>query len=118
MADRCACSDIAWTFFVARLHLSWALRKALSGAFPLTSLLGLDRLGGTCNVTACLMLLLHSPPPTSTTSVPPRAGWSWATGAPPTNELESVTTALRAHPDVLALRWQVYSQAKHWDLAL
>ena len=32
------------------------------------------------------------------------------------DELESITAALRAHPDVLAMRWQVYSEAKHWEL--
>ena len=34
------------------------------------------------------------------------------------DELENVTPALRAHTDVLAMRWQVYSEPKHWELAL
>src|SRR6185369_10423391 len=33
-------------------------------------------------------------------------------------ELESITPSLRAHPDVLAMRWNVYSEAKQWELAL
>ena len=34
------------------------------------------------------------------------------------DELESITPALRAHPDVLAMRWNVYSEGKQWELAL
>lgn len=33
-------------------------------------------------------------------------------------ELENVTASLRAHPDVLRLRWQVYKLAGKWDGAL
>jgi len=34
------------------------------------------------------------------------------------DELENITPALRAHPDVLKVRSGVYSAAKHWELAL
>ena len=34
------------------------------------------------------------------------------------DELESVTPELRAHPEVLRMRWHVYTDAKHWELAL
>src|SRR5947209_7287044 len=34
------------------------------------------------------------------------------------DELENVTPELRARPEVLALRWRVYSEAGHWELAL
>jgi hypothetical protein len=34
------------------------------------------------------------------------------------DELESVTPALRSHPDVLRMRFQVYSTEPHWELAL
>ena len=34
------------------------------------------------------------------------------------DELENVTAELRSHPDVLAMRFQVYSTAPHWELAL
>ncbi len=34
------------------------------------------------------------------------------------DELESIAPQLRAHPDVLKLRFGVYSAAKHWELAL
>ncbi len=30
-------------------------------------------------------------------------------------ELERITPKLRAHPQVLALRWQVYAKAQKWD---
>jgi len=30
-------------------------------------------------------------------------------------ELEKITRRLRAHPDVLDLRWQIYAAAKNWD---
>src|SRR5687768_7624820 len=33
-------------------------------------------------------------------------------------ELEKITASLRAHPEVLLIRWQVYAQAKKWDEAL
>jgi Tfp pilus assembly protein PilF len=32
-------------------------------------------------------------------------------------ELEKVTPQLRAHPDVLSVRWHVYTKAKKWDRA-
>jgi tetratricopeptide (TPR) repeat protein len=32
-------------------------------------------------------------------------------------ELEKIIPALRAHPDVLALRWQIYSKAGKWEYA-
>lgn len=34
------------------------------------------------------------------------------------DELENITPSLRAHPDVLAMRWNIYSDARHWELAL
>src|SRR6185295_8052547 len=34
------------------------------------------------------------------------------------DELENITAPLRAHPDVLKVRFHVYAAAKHWDLAL
>jgi tetratricopeptide (TPR) repeat protein len=30
-------------------------------------------------------------------------------------ELEKITAALRTHPDVLELRWQIYAKAKKWE---
>jgi hypothetical protein len=33
-------------------------------------------------------------------------------------ELDKVSAALRAHPDVLRVRWEVYAAAKKWDAAL
>ena len=30
-------------------------------------------------------------------------------------ELEEITPQLRAHPDVLELRWQIYAKEKKWD---
>src|SRR5947209_7357308 len=30
-------------------------------------------------------------------------------------ELENIPPALRSHPDVLQLRWQIYAKAKKWD---
>jgi tetratricopeptide (TPR) repeat protein len=33
-------------------------------------------------------------------------------------ELEKITAQLRAHPDVLKVRWQIYAMAKKWDAAL
>jgi hypothetical protein len=30
-------------------------------------------------------------------------------------ELENITPALRAHPDVLAVRWQIYARAEKWE---
>ena len=33
-------------------------------------------------------------------------------------ELEEIQPAMRAHPDVLKLRYSVYSAAKKWDMAL
>jgi predicted Zn-dependent protease len=30
-------------------------------------------------------------------------------------ELERITPSLRAHPDVLEVRWQIYAQAKKWE---
>ena len=33
-------------------------------------------------------------------------------------ELERITAKLRAHPDVLELRWQIYAKAKKWDACL
>jgi hypothetical protein len=50
--------------------------------------------------------------------VPLRGGSTWATGGLANYELESVTPELRAHPDVLRMRWHVYTDAKHWELAL
>ena len=32
-------------------------------------------------------------------------------------ELEKITPTLRAHPDVLEVRWQIYAKAGKWDLA-
>jgi hypothetical protein len=31
------------------------------------------------------------------------------------DELEEITPQLRAHPDVLELRWQIYAAAKKWE---
>jgi Flp pilus assembly protein TadD len=33
------------------------------------------------------------------------------------DELENITPQLRAHPDVLKLRWRIYAKAKHWQAA-
>jgi tetratricopeptide (TPR) repeat protein len=30
-------------------------------------------------------------------------------------ELEKITASLRAHPDVLVVRWQVYAKAEQWE---
>jgi predicted Zn-dependent protease len=30
-------------------------------------------------------------------------------------ELEKITPTMRAHPDVLAVRYEIYAKAKHWD---
>jgi len=32
-----------------------------------------------------------------------------------TEELEKITPALRAHPDVLELHWQIYAKEKKWE---
>lgn len=32
-------------------------------------------------------------------------------------ELERITPEMRAHPDVLCLRWQVHAEAKKWEMA-
>jgi len=32
-------------------------------------------------------------------------------------ELENITAQLRAHPDVLRVRWEVYAKAKKWEVA-
>jgi tetratricopeptide (TPR) repeat protein len=32
-------------------------------------------------------------------------------------ELECITPQMRAHPDVLRMRWNVYAQAKKWEMA-
>ena len=34
------------------------------------------------------------------------------------DDLELVTAALREHPDVLEVRWQIYARMANWDLAL
>ena len=34
------------------------------------------------------------------------------------DELENIAPQLRAHPDVLKMRFDVYSAAEHWELAL
>jgi tetratricopeptide (TPR) repeat protein len=34
------------------------------------------------------------------------------------DELENIAAPMRGHPDVLKLRFAVYSAAKHWDIAL
>ena len=34
-----------------------------------------------------------------------------------TDELEEITPTLRAHPDVLKIRYEIYSKAKKWELA-
>jgi len=31
------------------------------------------------------------------------------------DELENVSARLRAHPDVLDVRWQIYARAKKWE---
>src|ERR1039458_8915528 len=33
-------------------------------------------------------------------------------------ELECITPQMRAHPDVLCMRWNVYAQAKKWKMAV
>lgn len=33
-------------------------------------------------------------------------------------ELECITPQLRAHPDVLKMRWDIYAKAKHWFAAM
>ena len=32
-------------------------------------------------------------------------------------ELENITPQMKAHPDVLCLRWQIYADAKKWEMA-
>ena len=34
------------------------------------------------------------------------------------DELEKITTSLRSHPDVLEVRWQIYTHAKKWEACL
>ena len=33
-------------------------------------------------------------------------------------ELDEITASLRAHPDVLKVRWEIYAAAKKWEAAL
>jgi tetratricopeptide (TPR) repeat protein len=33
-------------------------------------------------------------------------------------ELEKITAELRAHPDVLVVRWAIFAAAKKWEAAL
>jgi predicted Zn-dependent protease len=33
-------------------------------------------------------------------------------------ELDNITASLRAHPDVLKVRWEIYAVAKKWEAAL
>jgi len=33
-------------------------------------------------------------------------------------ELEKISPGLRAHPDVLSVRWHIYAAAKQWEAAL
>jgi len=33
-------------------------------------------------------------------------------------ELENITASLRAHPDVLNVRWEIYAAAKKWEAAV
>jgi hypothetical protein len=33
-------------------------------------------------------------------------------------ELDNITASLRAHPDVLKVRWEIYAAAKKWEAAL
>lgn len=33
------------------------------------------------------------------------------------NELDNITAAFRAHPDVLKVRYEVYAAAKKWEMA-
>ncbi len=33
-------------------------------------------------------------------------------------ELEKITAQLRAHPEVLKVRWEIYAAAKKWEAAL
>jgi uncharacterized protein HemY len=33
-------------------------------------------------------------------------------------ELENISPLLRAHPDVLKLRWQIYAKESRWDACL
>jgi thioredoxin-like negative regulator of GroEL len=33
-------------------------------------------------------------------------------------ELDNITASLRAHPDVLEMRWKVYAKAKKWEMCL
>jgi uncharacterized protein HemY len=33
-------------------------------------------------------------------------------------ELEKITAQLRAHPDVLKVRWRIYAKAKKWEACL
>ena len=34
------------------------------------------------------------------------------------DELELISAANRAHPDVLQLRWRIYADARKWDVCL
>jgi tetratricopeptide (TPR) repeat protein len=34
------------------------------------------------------------------------------------SELDNITATLRAHPDVLELRWHIYAKARRWDVCL
>jgi len=45
-------------------------------------------------------------------------GWLGLGSALEANEeLEQITPGMRAHPDVLCIRWEVYAKAKKWDMA-
>lgn len=50
-----------------------------------------------------------------------KAGWGWlelGDHIAANEELEKISPELRAHPDALELRWQIYAKAKHWEAAL
>jgi hypothetical protein len=43
-------------------------------------------------------------------------GWVELGNHPEANEeLEKITSEMRAHPDVLEIRWQIYAKEKRWE---
>ena len=48
----------------------------------------------------------------------PWSGRQSALQTSPPDELEQITPENRAHPAVLAVRWQIYAKAKKWEAAL
>jgi tetratricopeptide (TPR) repeat protein len=57
--------------------------------------------------------------PAATTYLEAAQGWLVLGNHLEANEeLERITPQLRAHPDVLEVRWHIYAQAKKWDACL